>query len=96
MKTKKVMRESKAKARLRQRLTDLAQGAVGSCSVPDGDEYTEGMAAEMGIEAFALWVGAIQRTFGADDNTFDKLWMLENYDTLDRATEYLWDRGVRQ
>jgi CTP synthase len=48
VKTKKVMRESKAKARLRQRLVDLAQGAMGHCVVPDGDEYIAGMAAEMG------------------------------------------------
>lgn len=95
MKTKKVMRESQAKARLRQRLVDLAQGAMGHCVVPDGDEYIAGMAAEMGIVSFGQWIGAIQRTFGSDDNAFDKSWMLEHYDTLDRATEYLWDCGVR-
>lgn len=95
MKAKKAMREAQEKKRLRQRLTDLAQGAMGHCFVPDGEEDTAGMAAEMGIESFGRWVGAIQRTFGADDNAFDKTWMLEHYDTLDAATDFLWDCGVR-
>lgn len=61
MKTKKVMRESQAKARLRQRLVDLAQGAMGHCVVPDGDEYIAGMAAEMGHVPRPAGSGAISR-----------------------------------
>ena len=74
MKTKKVMRESQAKARLRQRLVDLAQGAMGHCVVPDGDEYIAGMAAEMGIVSFGqrdplhmLWKFTVPRA--GDDGT---------------------------
>ena len=66
-------------------------GCQGHCVVPDEDDIA-GMAAEMGIVSFGQWIGAIQRTFGSDDNAFDKSWMLEHYDTLDRATE-LWDCG---
>lgn len=93
MKSKKSTREAQGKKRLRQRLMDLAQGAMGHCFAPTGEDDVS-MAAEMGIGAFGQWVGAIQRTFGSDYDVFDKAWMLENYDTLDSATEYLWERGV--
>lgn len=94
MRRTKAQQERDGKARLRQRLIDLAQGASGRSPLPQGEEHG-GMAAELGIEEFTCWVGAIQQTFGADDNKFDELWMLSKYDNLDNAVEYLWSRGVR-
>lgn len=93
----KTNRERAEKAALRQRLTDLAQGALGHCCLPDGDESRDhgGMAAEMGLDVFSRWVGAVQATFGSDDLALDKVWMLGEYDYISKVTEYLFERGVR-
>lgn len=94
--TKKSARKAAEIAAIRARLIDLAQGALGQCVMPDfKNECFGGMAAELGIEVFSRWVGAVQAAFGSDDERFDALWMLAEYDSIDRAAEWLHDRGVR-
>lgn len=93
MRQTRAQREQDKKDALRRRLVDLAQGAQGRGPLP-GDEHA-GLAAELGIETFVRWVGAIHQTFGTDNNKLAELWMLEEYDDFDKAVEYLWSRGVR-
>lgn len=90
----KADRERAEKAALRQRLTDLAQGALGCC-VLNQDPDEDWLLNSMGLDDFGRFLGAVQRALGADDNKLDALWMLENYDEIGKATEYLWERGVR-
>lgn len=84
----------KTKKALRARLIDLAQGALGHTPLnQDPDE--DWLLNSMGLDQLGRFLGAVQRTFGTDDFKLVEPWMLEHYDTIDTATEYLWSRGVR-
>lgn len=94
---KKQQREAQQKQALRQRLEDLASGAYGYYAPLDwhNEEFT-GMAGEMGLDAFARWLGAIKVSLLKEHQE----WLvsmsdLENFDTINKATEWLWDGGVR-
>lgn len=94
----KQRKETEEKARLRQRLTDLAIGAYGGYEMPDfcGDTFIS-MASDLGLDAFGRWIGAIRNTFLDGDKTDHRIsdTNLENFDSLHSATEWLWEQGVR-
>lgn len=97
MATKRRKKADDGKARLRQRLKDLATGAYGPNQPPDfGSEDIGGMAGEMGLDAFARWLGAIRWALldDGEESYIGPVWM-ENYDTLEKATDFLWKRGIR-
>lgn len=94
---KKRNKADDGKARLRQRLKDLAYGALGGYHPPDFEsEEFVGMVSEMGIDSWGRWVGAIHNALLGDER---KMYVepryLERYDSLDTATEFLWEIGVR-
>lgn len=87
-------REGAEKAALRQRLVDLAQGALGWCELnqaPDEDWLLN----SMGLDDFGRFLGAVQRTFGADGKKLVEPYMVHHYDRINTARDYLFERGVR-
>jgi hypothetical protein len=95
--TSKAEREAAEKAAIRRRLKDMAIGAYGGYSQPDWEaEDFVGMANEMGLDAFGRWVGAIRVAWIEKDREWVTDYQnLEHFDTLDKATEFLWENGVR-
>jgi hypothetical protein len=90
----KQQREEAEKAALRKRLRDMASGAYGDLSPlawDDEGDFT-GMAAEMGLDAFGRWLGAIGRDFGGH---YVEPSYLHHFDYLSTATDFLYDAGIR-
>lgn len=86
--TQKEKREKAAKLALRKRVADIAIGAAGF----NFDSEEEFATADF-LERF---VPALEICFGTDGNSY--LWRphcLGKWDTIDSATEALWEHGVR-
>ncbi len=96
-------REAREIAAIRTRIKDIAQGAYGYYSDLGYDgEFFGSMAAEMGLDAFARWLGGIKNALcqevrdgyaGIQEATDTKY--LEKFDTLDTAAAHLYSLGVR-
>jgi len=96
--TKKQQREAVEKAALSQRLTDIACGAYGpyeALNWHNEDEFS-GMAGEMGVEAFARWIGGIKSSLLDKDQAYlVDLHNLHHFDYISKATDHLYGYGVR-
>ena len=94
----KAQRESDGKAKLRQRIMDIALGANGGCDLTcceiEGNFY-----AAMGPEEFFGLIRAIDRVFfvSEDEDTESAfaVWNLHKFATIETAVEHLWEYGVR-
>jgi hypothetical protein len=98
-KAKRRKKTDDGKARLRKRLKDLAYGAYGPYNYIDFDaEDIGGMAGELGLDGFARWLGAIKNALLQDADNPDQYIApinLDQFDTMEKATDYLWERGIR-
>lgn len=91
----KTQREKEQKDRLRQRVTDIALGANGGCSLDACDVEGECFVS-MGAEVYFDFITALSRIFPAPDNTaVYALWQLHKFATIDSTVEHLWKRGIR-
>jgi hypothetical protein len=86
--TKKQQRGAAEKAALKQRLLDLAHGAYGGFDGFEPEAEFCSMAAEMGLEAFGRWIGAIEKYLISPT-------CFEYFDTIDKAVDHLYRAGVR-
>jgi hypothetical protein len=96
----KADREAAIKAALRKRLIDMMQGAHGPHELNPDTTDCPGVSAELGIEVFARYIGAIRMSFFSGAGREKQLWQtdlasLHHYDTLDGAVDYLYGIGVR-
>lgn len=102
--TRKQQRIDAQKAALRQRITDMLMGITGGY---DGDMADVGVIGCTNVQGFGQWLQAMQRQLqwdvneGAwkDDETARKhsfqFNSFEEFDTIDKATEYLYRQGFR-
>lgn len=90
--------EADGKAKLRQRIMDIAIGASRGCDLAccevEGNFYTA-----MDPEEFFGLIRAIDRVFFDLDRNETRLvfevWNLHKFATIDTAVEHLWEYGVR-
>jgi hypothetical protein len=97
-KTTKAQREEAEKAALRKRLTDIAFGAMGTYGALgwDNEDDFAGMASEMGLEQFKQWIGGIRQALLNDGTSWlADIGALHHYDYLSKATDWLYDSGIR-
>lgn len=93
----KDQREADAKDALRQRIEDIALGAEGEAGVLDSAHF---FANAIFLSRF---LPALKAAFGTDESGNERqdrkhFWYLsnlDNYDTVDTTTEFLWNHGVR-
>lgn len=96
MRKTKAQSEADGKAKLRQRIMDIALGANGGCDLTcceiEGNFY-----AAMGPEEFFGLIRAIDRVFFGPKETgvVFEIWNLHQFATIDTAVEHLWEYGVR-
>lgn len=92
----KAQREEEQKAKLRQRLMDLASGANSGCSLEGPDGAEGGFFYSMGPESFFSFVRAVESEFPEPDKVaIYQLWQLHHFAEIDSTVEHLWDRGIR-
>lgn len=92
----KTEREEQQKQQLRRRLLDIAYGANGGCSLECCDvEYD--FYSSMGAEVFFRFMRAVRSQFplAVDCPVAYEIWNLANFENVDKAVEYLWDKGAR-
>lgn len=88
--------EVEGKARLRQRIMDIAIGANGGCEV--SELYGEdGVFFEaMGPNEFFNMIQAIKRAFAIEDSSIVfEIWNLHHFATVTSSVDHLWEFGVR-
>ncbi len=81
--------EAEGKARLRQRLMDIATASNGGCGIGSSTIWRE-----LDPLCFIDFVRVISNSFPSADATFS-LWSLHHFAELDTAVDHLWERGVR-
>lgn len=96
MRKTKAQIEADGKAKLRQRIMDIALGVNGGCDLTcceiEGNFY-----AAMDPEEFFGLIRAIERVFSGflGIETAFEIWNLHQFATIDTAVEHLWEYGVR-
>lgn len=101
----KAQREAEEMAALRRRLLDMLRGAHGGYNaILEGDEDVE-TPMMLGIETFGRWLGGIRQTWllpkdASCNEPGLREWNMEpislhRFDTVETATEYLYELGVR-
>lgn len=103
----KQAREEAEKAQLAEELYLIALGATGGGSVEDDAENGCGIYQTVGAEAFARFLGSVmdrwrigKKEDACVDHSERKPWMaransLHQYETLAKATDYLYASGAR-
>lgn len=92
----KAQREAEHKARLRQRLMDIASGANSGCSLEGPEGWDGGFFYSMGPENFFGFLRAVESEFPEPDKVaIYQLYQLHHFAEIDSAVEHLWDRGIR-
>lgn len=104
----KAQRIENEKAALKQRLMDLARGSYGGYAMTEpGHEDFMGYCSELGIEAYARYVGAIKALFSESPETNVEIspgkmyghWFdaddVYRYDKPDEAAEFMYAQGAR-
>lgn len=84
----KAQREEAELAHLRQRVTDIYQGAIGG-AWNDGDYAT--------VENLSKLLPALQAVFGINPEAMHVwgLWNLDEFDNPEKAARYLFEHGYR-
>lgn len=96
MRKTKAQSEADGKAKLRQRIMDIALGANVGCDL-DFNEEEGCFYAALGPKEFFGFVRAIERVFSGFQGieiAFE-IWNLHQFATIDTAVEHLWEYGVR-
>lgn len=101
----KAQQEARQRAALRHRVLDMIRGANGDYALPDIGEDGGGLGAQMGLEAFGRFLGAIRYAWNMSstrENGAGKIQdfrfnpgNLESFDSVGSIVEMLWECGVR-
>lgn len=101
-KRKRPNKDTEVKKRLRSRLCDLLAGAYGGylsgdlAAIISPTEDDNPDVVTLGLDVFARWVGSIKNVLLDESQAFVVgHTSLNEYQTVDSATEYLWKAGVR-
>ncbi len=95
-------KEKAERAALRQRLLDMMYGAFGGYEpanfegAPDNEDEPTSLPGELGLDAWCRWVGAINMCLLTKNHRYlTKPHLLEKFEGLDMATNFLYEHGVR-
>ncbi len=87
MTKRQVEKEAAQKKLLRQRVADIAIGVGATEFARDEDIFWQ-------LENLARFIGGLNEAFRAEEYVWG-YWNLQYWETLDKATDFLWEGGAR-